>query len=194
MSGQGGRGRDRSRCVNDRGLARHESEPLALGETPGNDDPYCIRAAEEFLAIRYVSLIRAVLVNLRYLMYFISTTFALAIMAWNSYPFQPRQVIDWMFTLLLIILGSGVVWVFAQMYRDPILSRITHTTSFIWRDPTAYVARIPLPRCGRDRFQDPPTGNGRGEVSDAGRQQPPAHPNDKSRVLHPPRFLRRAGT
>jgi hypothetical protein len=61
-------------------------------------------------------------------MYFISTTFALAIMAWNSYPFQPRQVIDWMFTLLLIILGSGVVWVFAQMYRDPILSRITHTT------------------------------------------------------------------
>ncbi len=95
---------------------------------PCNDDPHHIRIAEEFLVIRYISLIRAVLVNLRYLMVFISATFVIATVAWNSYPFQPRQVIDWIFTILLIFLGCGVVGVFAQMYRDPILSRITHTT------------------------------------------------------------------
>jgi hypothetical protein len=62
------------------------------------DDPPFIQAAEEFVAIRYVSLIRAVLVNLRYLMFFIGLTFILTITAWNAYPFQPRQVIDWLFT------------------------------------------------------------------------------------------------
>jgi hypothetical protein len=101
---------------------------LLEGTTDAHDpEPHCIRAAEEFLVIRYVSLIRAVLVNLRYLMTFISMVFVFATIAWNSYPFQPRQIIDWIFTLLLGILGMGVVWVFAQMYRDPILSRITHT-------------------------------------------------------------------
>jgi hypothetical protein len=46
----------------------------------------------------------------------------------NSYPFQPRQVIDWLFTTLLVVLLGGVAWVFAQMYRDSILSHITRTT------------------------------------------------------------------
>jgi hypothetical protein len=86
-----------------------------------------IQEAEEFIVIRYVSLIRAVLVNLRYLMFFVGLTFILTITAWNMYPFQPRQVIDWLFTTLLVMLGTGVIWVLAQMYRDPLLSRITHT-------------------------------------------------------------------
>jgi hypothetical protein len=83
--------------------------------------------AEEFLAIRYMSLICAVLANMRYLMLFISASFVLAVVAWNSYPFQPRQTVDWLFTGLLALLGSGIVWVFAQMHRNPILSRITDT-------------------------------------------------------------------
>lgn len=93
-----------------------------------HEAPATIRAAEEFVVIRYVSLIRAVLVNLRYLMAFISAAFVLAIVAWNSYPFEPHQLVNWLFTLLLLALGLGVIWVFAQMHRDPILSRITHTT------------------------------------------------------------------
>jgi len=87
-----------------------------------------IQAAEEFVAIRYVALIRSVLVNLRYVMIFISIAFVFATIAWNSYPMQPHQLINWLFTTLLLCLGLGVVWVFAQMHRDPILSRITHTT------------------------------------------------------------------
>jgi hypothetical protein len=95
---------------------------------PGADqDPMCIRLAEEFLAIRYVAFIRTVLVNIRHLMLFVSTAFVLAIVAWNSYPFQPRQQIDWYFTILMICLSAGFIRVFAQMHRNPILSRITAT-------------------------------------------------------------------
>ena len=101
--------------------------PIELHATPASAEPSHILLAEELLAIRYVSLIRAVLANMRYLMMFVSSSFVLAIVAWNSYPFQPRQQVDWIFTGLLLVLGSGIVWVFAQMYRNPILSRVTET-------------------------------------------------------------------
>ena len=91
------------------------------------EDPPYIRLAEEFLVIRYVSLIRAVLINIRQLMTFVSSAFVLAIVAFNSYPFEPRQWVDWAFTGLLFALGASVVLVFAQMHRNPILSRITGT-------------------------------------------------------------------
>jgi hypothetical protein len=91
------------------------------------DAPDHILLAEEFLAHRYLSLVRAILVNLRYLVGFISAAFVLTIVAWNSYPFQPRMGIDWIFTGMLFLLGGGIVVVFAQMHRNPILSRITDT-------------------------------------------------------------------
>jgi hypothetical protein len=91
-------------------------------------DPLYIRLAEELLAVRYIALIRSVLVNIRYLMMFVSSAFVLAIVAWNSYPFQPHRLIDWCFTILLIFLGIGLVAVFAQMHRSAILSRITDTS------------------------------------------------------------------
>ncbi len=104
-------------------------DALELHADPHSREDEPIRYAEEFLAIRYVSVIRAVLVNLRYLMIFVSMAFVLATLAWNSYPFRPRQWVDWMFTTVLIVLGAGIVWVFAQMYRNPILSRITDTSA-----------------------------------------------------------------
>ena len=103
--------------------------PLQLRTSSVADEPMYIRVAEEFLAIRYVSLIRAVLVNMRYLLVFVSAVFVLMIVAWNSYPFQPRQSIDEVFTGLLLLLGAGITWVFAQMHRSPILSRITDTSA-----------------------------------------------------------------
>jgi hypothetical protein len=103
--------------------------PLQLNTSSLADEPMYIRVAEEFLAIRYVSLIRAVLVNMRYLLVFVSAVFVLTIVAWNSYPFQPRQSIDEAFTGLLVLLGAGVTWIFVQMHRNPILSRITNTSA-----------------------------------------------------------------
>lgn len=103
--------------------------PLQLHASTVAEEPTCIRVAEEYLAIRYVSLIRAVLVNIRRLLMIVSVVFVFTIVAWNSYPFQPRQLIDEAFTGLLLLLGTGVIWVFAQMHRNAILSRITDTNA-----------------------------------------------------------------
>jgi hypothetical protein len=92
-------------------------------------EPSLVELAEEVLVVRYVALIRSVLINIRYLMLFVSTAFVLALIAWNSYPFQPHAFIDWCFTILLALLTLGFVWVFAQMHRNAILSRITDTTA-----------------------------------------------------------------
>jgi hypothetical protein len=95
---------------------------------PEPEDPAHINLAEEFIAIRYVSLIRMVLVNIRHLMLFVSLAFVFGIVAWNSYPFQPHQQLDWCFTILMLVLTAGFVYIFAQMHRNAILSRITSTT------------------------------------------------------------------
>jgi hypothetical protein len=116
--------------VNGRNCNEHPSEErstLKDESTSKPEEPLYIRVAEEFLAIRYVSLIRAVLVNMRCLLMFVSAVFVLSIVAWNSYPFQPRQWIDEAFTGLLLLMGTGVIWIFVQMYRNPLLSRITDT-------------------------------------------------------------------
>jgi hypothetical protein len=93
--------------------------------------PHCgaafIHLAEELIVIRYVALIRAVLVNMRYLMLFVSAAFVLTIIAWNSYPFQPHRLIDWCFTFLFVFISIGFITIFAQMHRNPLLSRITDT-------------------------------------------------------------------
>lgn len=101
------------------------AEDSGKDEAPG--EPEFILAAEELLVVRYVGLIRAVLVNLNYLMSFVTACFVLALVAWNSYPFQPHAFIDWCFTMLLFIIGIGFLTIFAQMHRNPILSRITDT-------------------------------------------------------------------
>ena len=44
------------------------------------------------LSLSVISRHASVLVNLRYLMTFVTTSFALAIIAWNSYPFEPRSL------------------------------------------------------------------------------------------------------
>ena len=104
-----------------------DPEIKAKCESDAPKDPLHIRLAEELIAVRYIALIRSVLVNIRYLMMFISSAFVFAIIAWNSYPFQPHRLIDWAFTILLVFLGMGLVTVFAQMHRNAILSRITDT-------------------------------------------------------------------
>jgi hypothetical protein len=86
-----------------------------------------IVAAEEYIALRYIALIRAVLTSVRSVMAFVSAFFVLAIVGWNSYPFQPRELVDWLTTCLLIVMGVGIIWIFAQMHRNPILSRTTDT-------------------------------------------------------------------
>jgi hypothetical protein len=104
-----------------------QAEESKKPQEPTECKPAFLHLAEELIVVRYIALIRAVLVNMRYLMLFVSASFVLAIIAWNSYPFQPHRLVDWCFTLMLVFVGIGIVWVFAQMHRNPLLSRITDT-------------------------------------------------------------------
>jgi hypothetical protein len=109
--------------IGDEGAKSEASKQQESGE------PSLSQIAEELIVLRYVALIRAVLINIRYLMLFVTTAFVLALVGWNSYPFQPHAFIDWCFTILLGILTFGFVSVLAQMHRNAILSRVTNTTA-----------------------------------------------------------------
>jgi hypothetical protein len=84
---------------------------------------------EEFIALRYVSFIRGVLVHLRHVMIFLTLSFSLALISLNIYSFEPHQSLIWSFTLIFIVTGAMVVGVLVQLHRDPILSRVTGTTA-----------------------------------------------------------------
>ena len=89
-------------------------------------EPNVVLLAEELLAIRYVAFIRAVLAQMRYLLLFITVALVGIMLAINSYPFQPKQEIDWCVTGLFLSFSAGIVLVLAQMHRNPLLSRITN--------------------------------------------------------------------
>jgi hypothetical protein len=126
----------------------HPSLPMELHACATSNEPARILLTEEFLAIRYISLVRAVLSNMRYLMIFVSVSFALAMVAWNSYPLQPRQFGDGLFTGGLVLIGSGMVWVLAQMHRNPILSRIPTRRQTNWAGTSIFA----LPRTERCQY------------------------------------------
>jgi hypothetical protein len=83
--------------------------------------------AEEFVALRFVDLIRYAGLQLRSLLSFVSTAFILSVLGLRTYPFLAHRTIGWILTLIFVALGSAVIVVFAQMDRDALLSRITDT-------------------------------------------------------------------
>jgi hypothetical protein len=108
---------------------RHSLMQSVTREAAPEKEPNVVLLAEEFLAIRYVAMIRAVLAQMRYLLMFITVALVLVMLAVNSYPFQPRQEIDWCVTGLFLCFSAGIVLVLAQMHRDPLLGRITNKSS-----------------------------------------------------------------
>jgi len=54
--------------------------------------------------------------------------FIAAPVAMASYPFDPRPAVSGAMALLFAVLGAVIVFVYAQMHRDPILSLVTNTT------------------------------------------------------------------
>ena len=104
---------------------RHSLMQSVKQESGTQSEPNVIQLAEEFLALRYVAFIRAILAQMRYLLVFITAAMVLMILALNSYPFQPKQEIDWAITGAFLAFSVGIVLVLAQMHRNPLLSRIT---------------------------------------------------------------------
>ncbi len=104
---------------------RHDLMQSLLEPPRPAGEPNVVLLAEEFLAMRYVALIRGILAQMRYLLTFITAALVLIMLALNSYPFQPKQEIDWFVTGFFLAFSAGIVLVLAQMHRNPLLSRIT---------------------------------------------------------------------
>jgi hypothetical protein len=89
-------------------------------------DPVAI-AAEEFLAVRFVTLITYTLRLMRGFLEFIMYGFILLVMALAIYPFEGRLYIEVAILIVFVVSGALVATVFAQMDRDPLLSRLSET-------------------------------------------------------------------
>lgn len=98
---------------------------LRCDPPPTPDDSIVI--AEEFVALRFVSFIRYIGVQLRNLLSFVVAGFILCVASVRSYPFLSQRTIGWALTLIFFALGIPVVIAFAQMDKDAILSRLSDT-------------------------------------------------------------------
>jgi len=96
-------------------------------------------AAEEFLAGRFVTFIGYTLRIMRGFLGFISSAFILLVVALCVYPFEGQRYIEFAIVCLFVMAGVTVGTVFAQMDRDPLLSRLNETKpnqlglSFVYR-------------------------------------------------------------
>ena len=115
-----------------------ESKPEVLKEAAQNDGEtapredatapaQAVRLAEEYVALRCLAFVRYASLQLRNLLGFLTTAFILSLISLRSYPFQEPRSIGWSMTLVFVILGLGIVLVFAEMDKDHILSRVSNT-------------------------------------------------------------------
>jgi hypothetical protein len=89
-------------------------------------DPH-IRHAEQLVSYVYLGFIQNVLGRMRSLAMCILSLFIAATFAMASYPFDPRPTISGAMVLLFGVLTVAIVFVYAQIHRDPILSLVTNT-------------------------------------------------------------------
>jgi len=87
-----------------------------------------IRHAEHLVCYVYLGVIQNLLGRMRSVVMTILWLFIAATVAMASYPFDPRPAVSAVMVLLFVSLGSVIVFVYAQMHRDPILSLVTNTT------------------------------------------------------------------
>jgi hypothetical protein len=84
---------------------------------------------EEFVALVYVNFLITVLLRMRTLVVTAIGMFVFVVLSMNVYPFEPHPALQTLAVTLLVVMGVAVGYVYAQMHRDPILSRLTSTTS-----------------------------------------------------------------
>jgi hypothetical protein len=111
-----------------RGSSEIVDESKEAGKKHEDELPPLVYAFE-FVAMCYLAFIRYVMVQLRNMITFLSLGFLAFAFALMSYPFQGERLIAWVITLLFGVLSLVIIVVFAQMEKDPTLSRITNRDS-----------------------------------------------------------------
>ncbi len=94
------------------------------GEGHSLATPTQIRLAEEYIALRYVSIVRYVMLHLRNLMMFVAGGFFFTSISSLLYPFRSQAVLGWVATASLVVLGLPVALTLLEMDRNPLLIRL----------------------------------------------------------------------
>jgi len=113
-----------SKGVSDTVTSREKKEevPLEWGKHPRR------LAAEEYLALRFLTVIAYTLKLMRGLLAFITYGFILLVVALTVYPFEGKRHIEAAIVCIFLVAGTTVGLVFAQMDRDPLMSRLSESS------------------------------------------------------------------
>ena len=107
-----------------------EDKPVVAGRSSEKPDlAGRIGRLEEYVALRYVAFIRAVLGHIRLWLILQAAVFSLVLLSLNVYSFEPHRALIWSFTVIFVFLGAIAFQVLIQAHRDPLISRITGSNS-----------------------------------------------------------------
>ena len=118
------------RWLRDRGSDSLEQAAASSTATPVPTEAEQVQwLEEEFVALRFVSLIQYESGQLKNLVALVVISFVLAVVAVASYPFLAARQCVWSLTAAFVVFGAAIVASFAQMDRDAILSRLSGTVA-----------------------------------------------------------------
>ncbi len=83
--------------------------------------------AEEFTALVYVNFLVSVLLRLRAFVLCAIGMYVCIVVSISVYPFEPHPALQALVVILAIVGGVAVGYVYAEMHREPILSKLTST-------------------------------------------------------------------
>lgn len=83
--------------------------------------------AENIVALRFFSYIRYVVTEMRHMLFFAVVAVSLLYISLHTYALQGVRFLDLSFVFLFLFLAAGVIWILAQMERNPLLSRLQGT-------------------------------------------------------------------
>jgi hypothetical protein len=110
-----------------KGHGVEEGKAIAREELP--PEKRAFRIAEEMVAMPYVVFIGNAMLQLRNLLFYVTTSYFLGVVSALVYPFRGVQMIVWAATIGFIVLGAPVVVALVQMERDEILKRLSRGKS-----------------------------------------------------------------
>jgi len=85
--------------------------------------------AEEYVSLVYVNFLVSALLRMRTLVYSAVGMYVLLLLSITVYPFEPHPALQAISVVALVVLGLAVGYVYSQMHRDAILSRLTETSA-----------------------------------------------------------------
>jgi hypothetical protein len=89
--------------------------------------PLCRLLTEEYVTLIYANFLVTVLLRMRTMVLCAVGMYVFIILSINTYPFEPHPALQTLGVVMLVLLGAAVGYVYAEMHREAILSRLTST-------------------------------------------------------------------